>query len=128
MALNTMSNGTMSGVFWEGVHNISVRALPVPSIQMPSDAIVRVRVAGICGSDLHFYNGYMGNESTPIGHEAMGVIEDIGAAVQGYAKGDYVVVPDGIGTGTITMEPEMLAPYGTRELGGCQCMSHLQTK
>jgi hypothetical protein len=66
---------------------------PDPSIADPTDAIVRVVLACVCGSDLWYYRGDSAFEPGPIGHEFIGVVEDVGADVSGLAKGDLVIAP-----------------------------------
>lgn len=77
-----------------GVRDIRVEQRPEPEIEQPTDAIVRVTAACICGSDLWPYRGE--NEiqpGSPIGHEVVGVIEETGAGVRDFAAGDFVLVP-----------------------------------
>ena len=73
---------------------------PDPKIQHVRDAIVRVTATTICGSDLHIYNGYLPQpRSMVLGHEFMGVIEEVGPRVGNLKKGDRVVVPFQIACG-----------------------------
>lgn len=77
-----------------GTRDIRVTEVPDPTIQQPTDAIVRVMAGCICGSDLWPYRGE--NEITPgdtIGHECVGVVEEVGAAVSSFRPGDFVIVP-----------------------------------
>src|SRR3954471_405578 len=71
-----------------------------PSIVEPTDAIVRVVLACVCGSDLWFYRGETEFPAGPIGHEFIGVVEDIGAEVQKVKKGDFVIAPFAYSDGT----------------------------
>src|SRR3954454_11809934 len=71
-----------------------------PSIVEPSDAIVRVVIACVCGSDLWYYRGDSPFEPGPIGHEFVGVVEDVGADVTHIAKGDLVIAPFAYSDGT----------------------------
>src|SRR3954453_20161967 len=71
-----------------------------PSIVEPTDAIVRVVIACVCGSDLWYYRGESPFEPGPIGHEFVGVVEDLGAEVTGLAKGDLVIAPFAYSDGT----------------------------
>src|SRR4051794_18051273 len=73
---------------------------PDPSLQEPTDAIVRVALACVCGSDLWYYRGDSEFTPGPIGHEFVGVVEDIGAEVRGLAKGDLVIAPFAFSDGT----------------------------
>ena len=77
-----------------GTRDIRVTDVPDPTIQAPTDAIVRIVAGCICGSDLWPYRGE--NEITPgdtIGHECVGVVEEVGAAVASFRPGDFVIVP-----------------------------------
>jgi 2-desacetyl-2-hydroxyethyl bacteriochlorophyllide A dehydrogenase len=76
-----------------GVGVVEVVDVPDPLIEEPTDAIVRVRLAGICGSDLHFFHGKAPVEpGGQLGHEAVGVVETVGRHVAGVRPGDRVVV------------------------------------
>jgi threonine dehydrogenase-like Zn-dependent dehydrogenase len=87
-------------VVFEELGRVSVRAVPDPQIEEPDDALVRVSVAAICRSDLHFLHGKAPLEpGEPIGHEAMGVVEAVGPQVEGFAPGDRVVVAFDIACG-----------------------------
>src|SRR6516165_10471002 len=79
---------------------IEVTDRPDPVIRESTDAIVRVALACICGSDLWFYRGDTPFEPGPIGHEFIGVIEDVGADVQNMKKGDFVISPFAFSDGT----------------------------
>jgi threonine dehydrogenase-like Zn-dependent dehydrogenase len=95
MALNT----TMRALMWHGIMgNITVTTVPRPTIESASDALIRIRIAGICSSNLHTYRGFSGPNDVPwlIGHEGLGVIEAVGNAVRSYKVEDYVVIPDGV--------------------------------
>jgi threonine dehydrogenase-like Zn-dependent dehydrogenase len=72
-----------------------------PTIEAPQDIILKVTATAICGSDLHIYNGFF-PQSRPmvLGHEFMGIVEEIGPQVTAVAKGDRVVVPFPIACGT----------------------------
>ena len=73
---------------------------PIPAIVEPTDAIVRVVLACVCGSDLWYYRGDSEFAPGPIGHEFIGVVEDIGADVRASAKGDFVIAPFAFSDGT----------------------------
>src|ERR1043166_3291485 len=95
----------MKAVTWHGKRDVRVETVPDPSIQEPTDAIVRVTSSGICGSDLHLYE-VMGPFLEPgdvLGHEPMGVVEEVGAAVERLQPGDRVVVPFNIACGDCFM-------------------------
>jgi hypothetical protein len=73
---------------------------PDPSIVEPTDAVVRVVVACVCGSDLWYFRGDSPFEPGPIGHEFVGVVDDVGADVRNVAKGDLVICPFAFSDGT----------------------------
>jgi threonine dehydrogenase-like Zn-dependent dehydrogenase len=79
---------------------IEVADRPDASILEPSDAVVRVTLACVCGSDLWFYRGETPFEPGPIGHELVGVVEDVGSDVQTVKEGDLVVAPFAYSDGT----------------------------
>ena len=91
----------MRAVTWHGTHDVRVDTVPDPVIEQPTDAIVRVTSTGICGSDLHLYEvlGPFIDEGDILGHEPMGVVEEVGAEVTGIAPGDRVVIPFNIACG-----------------------------
>jgi threonine dehydrogenase-like Zn-dependent dehydrogenase len=91
----------MKAVTWHGKRDVRVDEVPDPAIQEPTDAIVRITSSGICGSDLHLYEvlGPFMNEGDIIGHEPMGVVEEVGAGVSGVKPGDRVVMPFQISCG-----------------------------
>ena len=73
---------------------IEVQERPQPTIQQPTDAIIRVIRACVCGSDLWWYRGLKQREvNSTVGHEAIGIVEQVGAAVQNVQPGDFVIVP-----------------------------------
>ena len=83
----------MRAVVYRGVGEVEVADVPDPEIVEPGDAIVRVGLTAICGSDLHLFHGKAPLEpGDTIGHEAVGVIEQVGSAVTRFAPGDRVVV------------------------------------
>ncbi|MET0683793.1 MAG: alcohol dehydrogenase catalytic domain-containing protein [Solirubrobacteraceae bacterium] len=91
----------MRALTFHGRRDVRVDTVPDPRIEEPTDAIVRVTSTGLCGSDLHLYEvlaPYIG-EGDILGHEPMGVVEEVGAEVPGLAPGDRVVVPFNISCG-----------------------------
>jgi threonine dehydrogenase-like Zn-dependent dehydrogenase len=80
--------------------SITVAERPDPVIAEPTDAVVRVVLACVCGSDLWYYRGESPFEPGPIGHEFIGVVEDVGAEVRDIAKGDFVIAPFAYSDGT----------------------------
>jgi threonine dehydrogenase-like Zn-dependent dehydrogenase len=91
----------MKAVTWDGTHDVRVDTVPDPSIQDSTDAIVRVTSTGICGSDLHLYEvlGAFIDPGDILGHEPMGVVEEVGAGVTHIQPGDRVVIPFNISCG-----------------------------
>jgi threonine dehydrogenase-like Zn-dependent dehydrogenase len=91
----------MRAAVWHGRRDVQIDTVPDPTIVEPSDAIVRVTSSGLCGSDLHLYE-VLAPFMTPgdiLGHEPMGVVEAVGAAVTDVSVGDRVVVPFNISCG-----------------------------
>lgn len=83
----------MRAAVYEGPRAIRVAERPDPVISEPTDALVRVVLGCVCGSDLWYYRGDSPHALGPIGHEFIGVVEDTGSDVRGIAKGDLVVAP-----------------------------------
>jgi threonine dehydrogenase-like Zn-dependent dehydrogenase len=91
----------MKAVTWHGVEDVRVEEVPDPTIEQPTDAIVRITSTAICGSDLHLYklmSPYL-DEGDVLGHEPMGIVEEVGAEVKQIAPGDRVVLPFNIACG-----------------------------
>ena len=85
----------MRALTWQGLGDVRVENVPDPVLQDPTDAIVRVTSTAICGSDLHLY-GVLGpymHKNDVLGHEFMGVVEELGSEVSSLKPGDRVVVP-----------------------------------
>jgi threonine dehydrogenase-like Zn-dependent dehydrogenase len=95
----------MRAVTWQGRRNVSVDTVPDPAIKEPTDAIIRVTSTNICGSDLHLYEvlGAFMSPGDILGHEAMGVVEEVGTAVGSLKVGDRVVIPFNISCGQCFM-------------------------
>ena len=91
----------MKAVVWHGKEDVRVDNVPDPIIQEPTDAIVRITSTALCGSDLHLYSKLypIMREGDIIGHEPMGIVEEVGADVEHVAPGDRVVVPFNISCG-----------------------------
>src|SRR5690606_21591417 len=81
--------------------DLRIDTVPDPVIDQPDDIVLRVTATAICGSDLHIYRGKipMVDDGDILGHEFMGVVEDVGPAVTGIRKGDRVVIPFTISCG-----------------------------
>src|SRR5215207_446480 len=95
----------MKALVWHGRRDVRVDSVPDPTIQEPTDVIVRITTTGLCGSDLHLYEvlGPFLDEGDILGHEPMGIVEEIGSAVTELAPGDRVVVPFNVSCGTCFM-------------------------
>jgi threonine dehydrogenase-like Zn-dependent dehydrogenase len=95
----------MKAVVWHGNEEVRVDEVPDPSLQDPTDAIIRVTSSGICGSDLHLYGvlGIFMEEGDILGHEPMGIVEEVGSEVDGIRPGDRVVIPFNIVCGRCWM-------------------------
>jgi threonine dehydrogenase-like Zn-dependent dehydrogenase len=91
----------MKALAWHGVHDVRVDTVPDPTIEQPTDAIIRVTSSGICGSDLHLYEvlGAFIDEGDILGHEPMGIVEAVGSEVTHIAPGDRVVIPFNVSCG-----------------------------
>jgi threonine dehydrogenase-like Zn-dependent dehydrogenase len=91
----------MRAVCWSGTTNVRVEEVPDPRILNPRDAIVRVTLTAICGSDLHLYDGYVPTmkRGDILGHEFMGEVMEVGPAVKNLKPGDRIVVPFPISCG-----------------------------
>jgi threonine dehydrogenase-like Zn-dependent dehydrogenase len=91
----------MKAVVFHDVGDIRLEDVPEPAIEQPTDAIVRITVSAICGTDLHFVRGTFSGmqDGTILGHEAVGVVEQVGSAVRNVSPGDRVVIPSTIACG-----------------------------
>ena len=92
----------MRAVVWEGKNKVRVENVPDPEILSARDAIVKVTLTAICGSDLHLYSGHVPTMKAGdvLGHEFMGEVVEVGSEVKNLAKGDWVVVPFAIACGS----------------------------
>jgi threonine dehydrogenase-like Zn-dependent dehydrogenase len=85
----------MKALTWHGKRDVRVDNVPDPKIEKPTDAVVRITTTAICGSDLHLYEvmGPFMGEGDVLGHEPMGIVEEVGGEVTEIAPGDRVVIP-----------------------------------
>src|SRR3954451_9762005 len=96
-----MRRASMRAVTWQGRRKVTVETIPDPIIKEPTDAIIKVTSTNICGSDLHLYE-VLGAFMTPgdvLGHEAMGIVEEVGSEAGDLEVGDRVVIPFNISCG-----------------------------
>jgi threonine dehydrogenase-like Zn-dependent dehydrogenase len=95
----------MRALTWQGKRNVAVATVPDPKVQAPNDAVIKVTSTAICGSDLHLYEvlGPFLTQGDVLGHEAMGVVEDVGPDAGDLEVGDRVVVPFNISCGSCWM-------------------------
>ena len=92
----------MRAMTYRGPFRVRVEEKPMPRIEHPNDAIVRVTRAAICGSDIHLYHGLVPDTrvGTTFGHEFTGIVEEVGPNVDNLKRGDHVLVPFNIACGT----------------------------
>jgi threonine dehydrogenase-like Zn-dependent dehydrogenase len=95
----------MKAVTWQAPRKVAVQDVPDAKIIDPTDAVIRVTTTGLCGSDLHLYEP-LSPFMTPgdvVGHEPMGIVEEVGSQVQDLKVGDRVVVPFNVSCGSCWM-------------------------
>ncbi len=118
----------MRATFMYGAGDVRVETVPDPTIQQPTDAVVRVVRACVCGSDLHRYRSLPASGTgRPMGHELIGVVEETGSAVTAVHPGDFVVAPFSFQDNTCAFCREGFHTscvdggwYGSPETGGLQ--------
>jgi threonine dehydrogenase-like Zn-dependent dehydrogenase len=91
----------MKALTWHGKRDVRVDEVPDPRVEQPTDALVRITTTAICGSDLHLYEvmGPFIGEGDILGHEPMGIVEEVGSDVTDLSPGDRVVIPFQIACG-----------------------------
>jgi threonine dehydrogenase-like Zn-dependent dehydrogenase len=92
----------MKAVVWHGIGDIRLENVPEPKIKNDTDAIVRLTSSAICGTDLHIVRGTLPGmqEGTILGHEGVGIVEEVGSAVRNFKAGNRVVIGSTIGCGS----------------------------
>jgi threonine dehydrogenase-like Zn-dependent dehydrogenase len=114
----------MKALTWHGKRNVQVETVPDPTIEDPTDIVVKVTSTGLCGSDLHLYEvlGPFLTRGDILGHEPMGTVAEVGSEVTSLQVGDRVVVPFNVSCGTCFMcraglhsqcETTQVREYGT---------------
>ncbi len=95
----------MKALTWQGVSDVRIEEVPDPTIRDPDDIIVRITTTGLCGSDLHLYTVLAPflDAGDVLGHEPMGIVEEIGPGVTALAVGDRVVIPFNVSCGDCWM-------------------------
>jgi threonine dehydrogenase-like Zn-dependent dehydrogenase len=109
----------MKAVAWHGKRDVRVDEVPDPRIEQPTDAVVRITSTAICGSDLHLYEvmGMFMDEGDILGHEPMGIVEEVGPSVEHIGPGDRVVMPFNISCGHCWMcDHELFAQCETTQV------------
>lgn len=91
----------MNAVVFHGVGDIRLEKVPEPQLQSSTDAIVRITASAICGTDLHMVRGALPGmkPGTILGHEAVGIVQEVGRDVRNFKAGDRVVIPSTIACG-----------------------------
>jgi threonine dehydrogenase-like Zn-dependent dehydrogenase len=100
----------MRALTWHGKRDVRVEDVPDPRIEEPTDAIIEITSSGLCGSDLHLYEvlaPYL-HAGDVLGHEPMGVVQEVGSGVTDIKAGDRVVIPFQIACGSCFMCTEGL--------------------
>ena len=117
----------MRATFIYGAGDVRVEDVPEPTIKAPTDAVVRVTLACVCGSDLHPYHSMPAGSGRPMGHELIGVVEAVGDAVATLQPGDLVICPFAISDNTCPFCREGFHTacqngsfFGSGEMGGAQ--------
>src|ERR1700687_3302022 len=105
----------MRAAIFKGPRALEVGERPDPVSSAPTGAVVRVVLGCVCGSDLWYYRGDSPHELGPIGHEFIGVLEELGSEVGGLARGDLVIAPFTFCDGTC---PHCLAGVSSQCIAG----------
>jgi hypothetical protein len=106
---------TMLATRWTGhPFHVSLQYIPKPALLTSEDAVIRLTSAAICGSDMHIYHGISGSREPPwtLGHEGVGIVQEVGEAVQLVKPGDRVIVPCILGDGVLEKPHPPTNTYG----------------
>ncbi|MGG1689527.1 zinc-dependent alcohol dehydrogenase [Heyndrickxia ginsengihumi] len=122
----------MKAVTFQGIKDVKVKDVPSPKIEKKDDIIVKITTSAICGSDLHLIHGMVPNfpEDYIIGHEPMGIVEEVGPSVTKVKKGDRVIIPFNVACGECYyckhhLESQCENSNENGEMGGFFGYSHL---
>ncbi|MBM7602213.1 S-(hydroxymethyl)glutathione dehydrogenase/alcohol dehydrogenase [Metabacillus crassostreae] len=122
----------MKAVTYQGFMDVKVKDVSEPIIKNSDDIIVKITHSSICGSDLHFYHGMIPSlqKGSIIGHEAIGIVHEIGEGVSKVSKGDKVVIPYNIACGVCDncknyLESQCMVANVEGEIGACYGCSRL---
>lgn len=122
----------MKAVTYQGFLKVKVKEVEEPKIKNPEDIIVKITHSSICGSDLHFYHGMITSleKDYILGHESIGIVENIGQDVERLKKGDKVVIPFNIACGKCKycqsdLESQCSEVNNEGEMGACYGCSRL---
>lgn len=130
VSTNLTLPATMRALLLTGLYNVTVQDVAVPKLVSPTDAIVKLTTAGICGSDLYAYRGFSPDQDPYVlGHEGIGYVVQTGSGVSTVSVGDYVVIPDNFHHGQLEMQPTFPVSYGggvqSPDVSGLQGRDHL---
>ncbi|MHB9155769.1 MAG: alcohol dehydrogenase catalytic domain-containing protein, partial [Endomicrobiales bacterium] len=91
----------MKAVVFRGIGDIRLEEMPDPNLQEPTDAVVRLTASALCGTDLHMVRGTVSDmvPGTILGHEGVGIVEEVGSDVRNFSPGDRVVIASTIACG-----------------------------
>jgi threonine dehydrogenase-like Zn-dependent dehydrogenase len=108
-------------------YQIAVDTIPRPTLLTSEDAIIRMTSTAICGSEMHIYHGIAGSTTPPwtMGHEGVGIVQEVGEAVQLVKPGDRVIIPCVPGHGMLEVEPTIqtnIYGYGADQNGNTDGM------
>jgi threonine dehydrogenase-like Zn-dependent dehydrogenase len=93
------------GLVIQGLEKVTLEQVPVPSIEQPSDVLIKVHISGLCGSDLHNYRQAEEGTGFVLGHEMVGEIIEVGSGVQKWKVGDVVSSPFSTCCGELSTPP-----------------------
>jgi threonine dehydrogenase-like Zn-dependent dehydrogenase len=101
VAFNKKRRNKVKAVVFHGIGDIKIEDVPEPKVMDPLDAIVKITASAICGTDLHMIRGTMTGmeDGTILGHEGVGVVQEVGANVRNIKRGDRVIIPSTIACG-----------------------------